>query len=40
MKNNENGQSAAKQYTELKDIPGFEGSYAVNKMAKFTHIKV
>ena len=31
MKNNENGQSAAKQYTELKDVPGFEGNYAVTK---------
>lgn len=31
MKNSENGQSAAKQYTELKDIPGFEGNYAVTK---------
>lgn len=32
MKNNENGQSAAKQITELKDIPGFEGSYAIDKL--------
>lgn len=31
MKNNENGQSAAKQFTELKDIPGFEGRYAVDR---------
>lgn len=32
MKNNENGQSAAKQTTELKDIPGFEGNYAIDKL--------
>lgn len=32
MKNNENGQSAAKQFTELKDIPGFEGNYAIDKL--------
>lgn len=32
MKNNENGQSAAKQITELKDIPGFEGNYAIDKL--------
>lgn len=31
MKNNENGQSAAKQFTELKDIPGFEGNYAIDR---------
>lgn len=28
MKNNENGQSAAKQIYEMKDIPGWEGLYA------------
>lgn len=31
MKNNDNGQSAAKQDIELKDIPGYEGLYAVSK---------
>jgi len=31
MKNNENGQSAAKQDIELKDIPGYEGLYAISK---------
>ena len=27
----ENGQSAAKQVIEVKDIPGFEGMYAISK---------
>ena len=31
MKNNENRQSAAKQDIELKDIPGFEGLYAISR---------
>lgn len=31
MKSNENGQSAAKQDIELKDIPGYEGLYAISK---------
>lgn len=31
MENNNNRQSAAKQNIELKDIPGFEGMYAVSK---------
>lgn len=39
MKNNENGQSAAKQITELKDIPGFEGMYAISKEGKVYSFK-
>ena len=34
MNNNENGQSAAKQVYEMKDIPGWEGLYACDTEGK------
>ena len=34
MKNNENGQSAAKQIYKMKDIPGWEGLYACDTEGK------
>ena len=34
MKNNENGQSAAKQII-LKDVKGFEGLYKISNDGKF-----
>lgn len=34
MKNNENGQSAAKQIYRIKDIPGWEGLYACDTEGK------
>ena len=34
MKNNENGQSAAKQIYKVKDIPGWEGLYSCDTEGK------